>query len=90
MEEDNAMNIHMYIHMIYVSGGGVLFRGGAGSKRIFCLEFSIVLYVIVNFMHPSKLCRNAVAHTSMVEQYAVNGKHKQTQAHTTHTKLLLH
>ena len=43
----------MNIHMIYVSGGGVLFRGGAGSKRIFCLEFAIVLHVIINFIiHP--------------------------------------
>ena len=90
MEEDIVMNMHMHIHIIYVSGGGVLFGGRARSKRIFWLEFAIVLHAIINFMHPCKLCRNAVAHASMVEQDAVNGKHKQTQAHTTQTKLLQH
>ena len=32
----------------------VFYLGGAGSKRIFCLEFAIVLHVIINFIiHPN-------------------------------------
>ena len=64
---------------MYVSGGGVLFRGGAGSKRIFCLEFAIVLHVIINFMHPSTVRRNAVAHASIgsfLEKFEVSGHQK--------------